>query len=143
MKTIKLFLFIAGIVLSHNRVFTQDKITYAYDAAGNRISRTLVIDQLRADEQIEEEPTVYSEVLSDLYIHIYPNPTSGLIRIEIQNLPFDETANITLYQLSGKLITSKRTSESTEIDITGQPSGIYILRIVAGDAQTEWKIIKK
>jgi hypothetical protein len=124
-------------------ILAQDKVTYSYDAAGNRISRTIVIGELRADVSEEQEITTYSEILSELLIKIYPNPTTGLIRIEIQNLPVDETANITLYELSGKLIISKQTSVSTEIDITGQPAGIYLLKIVAGKEQTKWKIIKK
>ncbi|MDR1881935.1 MAG: T9SS type A sorting domain-containing protein, partial [Prevotella sp.] len=123
----------------------QDKVSYGYDAAGNRISRTIVIaPSLRASEAEEEEATVYSEVVAELLIKVYPNPTQGLLHIEIENLPPDVTASIALYQLSGKLVTLKQdVTYSTEIDITGQAPGIYVLRIVAGEAQTEWKIIKK
>jgi hypothetical protein len=144
MKTISLFLFFAGIMGLCKIALAQDKVSYSYDAAGNRISRIIVMGELRADEpEVQEEETAYSEMLSELLIKIYPNPTRGLIRIEIQNLPVGETANITLYELSGKLITMKQTSESTEIDITGQPAGIYLMKIIAGEKQTEWKIIKK
>jgi hypothetical protein len=147
MKTLKIILLFAVWALFPVFSSAQSNVTYAYDAAGNRISRTIVIPaQLRAaeeEEKEEEEPTVYSEALSELLIKIYPNPTSGLIQIEIENLPANETADIALYHLSGKLITSRQTAGSTEIDITGQPAGIYLMRIVAGKEQTEWKIIKK
>jgi hypothetical protein len=155
MKTISHLLLITGLLCS-GFAFTQNSIGFGYDAAGNRISRTIVypvwgtlreeIQEETAEEPEEEpnKPAEYSEVLSDLIIRIYPNPTEGLIRIKIENLPVEIMANITLYQLSGKLITSKRNvTASTEIDITNQPAGIYLLRIVAGDKQTEWRIIKK
>jgi hypothetical protein len=144
MKTMKIILLFVGAFWFHAFSNAQNKVSFGYDAAGNRINRTIVVQaQLRSAEEDEEEPTVYSETLSELLIKIYPNPTTGLIRIEIQNLPAGETADITLYQLSGKLIASKRASGSTEIDITGQPTGTYVMKIVAGKEQTEWKIIKK
>jgi hypothetical protein len=91
-----------------------------------------------------EETTAYSDVLSELRIHIYPNPTDGLIRIDVETLPAGETAHISLYRLSGETVTVKPgVTTSTEIDITGQPAGIYLLKIIAGKEQTEWKIIKQ
>jgi hypothetical protein len=146
MKAISFTLFFTGLLLLFCASNLLGQVTYGYDAAGNRISRSIVMQNssLRtavAGEE-EEESTVYSEILSEIQVKIYPNPTTGLIRIEIQNLSAEETADIALYQLSGKLITSKRTSGSTELDITGQPVGTYLLKIVAGKAQTEWKIIK-
>jgi hypothetical protein len=151
MKTVKLILFFAGLLFFFCASKAQN-VTYGYDAAGNRISRTIVMQtsSLRAaaseeeEEEEAEEPTAYSEILSEVQIKIYPNPTKGLLHIEIQNLPPDVTAQIALYQLSGKLVTLNRgVTYSTEIDITGQPAGTYILKIVAGEEQTEWKIIKQ
>jgi hypothetical protein len=143
MKAVKFTLLFAGLLSIFCVSIAQDKITYGYDTAGNRTSRTIDIPvQFRAAGE-KEEATVYSEVLAELQIKIYPNPTTGWIRIEIENLPANETADIALYHLSGKLITAKRTASFTEMDITGQPAGTYLLKIVAGEEQTEWKIIKK
>ncbi|GHT77652.1 hypothetical protein AGMMS50262_19230 [Bacteroidia bacterium] len=143
MKTPFLF-FLAGLFLLCNAFSSpaQNKVSFGYDAAGNRISRTIVINPSSADPQ-EEEP-FYSEMLSHIEVHIYPNPTEGRITIEIQHLEKDETADVALYTLSGNLLVRERNvSYSTEIDITSQPAGMYILRITAGEDHTEWKIIKK
>ncbi len=123
----------------------QDKITYRYDAAGNRISRTIVISSRSATVSDEEEqPVVYTEKLADVQLRIYPNPTSGLLKVEISNLPEGQTAQIWLYAMSGQLITSfKGVSNSVNMNISSQPAGIYVMKIVAGKYQTEWKIIKK
>jgi len=124
---------------------SQDTVSYGYDAAGNRISRTIVI-QLRSATAPEEEeqPVVYSEMLSDIEVRIYPNPTDGLLKVEIRNLPEDQTADILLYNLSGNLISSQRgITDFTDINISSQPSGTYLMKILAGKSQTEWKIIKR
>jgi len=123
----------------------QDKITYRYDAAGNRISRTIVISPRTAPALIEEEqPEVYTEIFLDIQLKIYPNPTTGLLKVEIYNLPEGQTAQIWLYAMSGQLIaTFKDVSSTVNVNISGQPAGIYMMKIVAGEYQTEWKIIKK
>jgi len=124
---------------------SQNTVSYGYDAAGNRISRTIVIPPLRsAPESQDEQPVVYSETLSDIELKIYPNPTDGLLKVEIRNLPEKQTAGVWLYNLSGKLVTShKGITDFVNINISSQPPGIYLMKIVAGEYQTEWKIIKK
>ena len=130
-------------------LYPQNKVTYGYDAAGNRVSRTIVmaapLKSAPAPAPVEEEqPAVYSEVLSDIELKIYPNPTDGLLKVEIHNLPEDQTANIRLYSMSGKLVTSfKGVTDFVTVDISGQPTGTYLMKIVAGEYHTEWKIIKK
>jgi len=128
-------------------LYSQNKVSYGYDAAGNRTSRTIDMStplKSAPAPESQEEPTVYSEMLSDIELKIYPNPTDGLLKVEIHNLPEDQTANIWLYNLSGKLITSRKgVTDFVNVDISGQPPGIYLMKIVAGEYQTEWKIIKK
>ena len=123
----------------------QDTIAYRYDAAGNRISRTVVLSSISAPAPLEEkQPAVYTEVFADILLKIYPNPTDGLLKVEISNLPENETAQIWLYAMSGQLITSlNNISTAVDINISGQPAGVYVMRIVAGKFRTEWKIIKK
>ena len=123
----------------------QDTIAYRYDAAGNRISRTIVLSTISAPAPLEEKPQViYTEVFADIQLKIYPNPTDGLVKVEIFNLPEGQTAQIWLYAMSGQLITSfNEVSKAVDINISGQPAGIYVMRIVAGKFRTEWKIIKK
>ena len=127
-------------------LYPQNTVSYGYDAAGNRTSRTITMSlkSAPAPESPEEPPVVYSEMLSDIELKIYPNPTDGLLKVEIHNLPEEQTAGIRLYNLSGRLITSLRgVTGFATIDISEQPPGTYLMKIVAGEYQTEWKIIKK
>ena len=128
-------------------VYSQNKVSYGYDAAGNRTSRTIIYPPPKpAPAAIEEEQpaAVYSEVFSGIELKIYPNPTDGLLKVEIHNLPENQTADILLYNLSGNLISSHReVNDFVTLDISAQPPGTYLMRIIAGEYRTEWKIIKK
>ena len=144
-------------VLCSQMLHSQNTISYGYDLAGNRISRTIKMPGLKSapapqpqavveDEEAEEEqpPVVYSEMLSDIEIKIYPNPTDGFLKVEIRNLPEGQTADIRLFDMSGRSISAYREiRDFVEVDISGQPTGTYLMRIVAGEYRTEWKIIKK
>lgn len=133
-----LFAFSTGLLYGQN-------VSYAYDAAGNRIRREITLPASNTRSASEQEETlVYSEMLSDIEVRIYPNPTEGLLTVEIRNLPDKQTADILLYNLSGKLITMRNKIENfVEVDLSSQPAGIYLLKIVSGEYGTEWKIIKK
>ncbi|MDR0863721.1 MAG: T9SS type A sorting domain-containing protein [Candidatus Symbiothrix sp.] len=142
MKTIKNLLIVAGVFLFCHFAFAQT-ITFGYDTAGNRINRVIEV-QLRSGETDEEPPKEYAEALAEMVIKIYPNPTEGLLHVSIENMPEGVTAQIALYQLNGNLIiTQKGIQNFTELNISNQPAGVYLLRIIAGDEHTEWKIIKK
>ena len=146
----KIFHLIYSILLSVIMCFlfydtAGAQVSFGYDAAGNRVNRVITASfrSQKAEEQ-PEEPKVHSEVLKDFSVKIYPNPTKGDLTVEIQNLPEGKTANLRLYNMSGNLIIQKKDVRGTEhLNIGNQSSGIYILRISAGDSSTEWKIIKQ
>jgi len=118
------------------------KVVYSYDLAGNRIKREIVM-QVQVKSTVVEEK-VYTERLAEASLHIYPNPTEGLLKIELKNVPFDQKATFMLYDMTGQLILKKvNVSVSEEINISDKPSGTYILKISSGEIQSEWKIIKK
>jgi hypothetical protein len=125
------------------------RIKFAYDAAGNRISRTLHYVSnapARSPENTAEteEQEFHSEVINKIEIRIFPNPTQGMLKVEIDNLPSEVLANIALYDFSGRLIEAKPEVDfSAEFNLTSQPAGIYIMRIIAGEERTSWKIIKQ
>ena len=143
-KKIVLALFFMNICFV---LHSQNRVSYGYDSAGNRTSRTIILlrSAPASEDDEEEQPVeVYSELLSDIELKIYPNPTDGWLKVEIYHLPEGQTAHIWLYNLSGNLITSfKEVSDFENINLSGQPAGIYVMKIVAGEYQTEWRIIKK
>ncbi|GHT22927.1 hypothetical protein AGMMS4957_13780 [Bacteroidia bacterium] len=135
------FLLSAGVV----DVFGSDYITFGYDAAGNRVSREICYNCSPPNTHSSPTDTVpFFEVLSGMVVKIYPNPTEGLLHVLIENMQEGVTAQMALYQLNGMLVTTQKgIQNSAELNISNQPTGIYVLRIVAGKEHTEWKIIKK
>ncbi len=147
-----LLILLLGIALS---VFSQNrKIEYAYDAAGNRLTRTIILPaQLRsaataANEESEEESLlqekVYSDHLNQTDILIYPNPTKGLLRVEINGNAGDKPVSLQVYDANGRVLRQESNAgSSTTLDLSNQPPGIYMLLLISDTEMNEWKIIKE
>ena len=86
----------------------------------------------------------YNEELGGQIITIYPNPTGGAFAVGITNIPDGIKRKMVLYSMSRKeLFLKEDFDELTEIDVSTQQSGTYILKIILGDKQTTWKIVKE
>ena len=131
-------------------------VTYTYDLAGNRIGKDVIIVALIQDNQeitqLEKELTLEladaneeslfdEEPLSALSFNVYPNPTNEYINIRTSNKSDDYTLG--LYDMSGKLISTKTLSGSNErFDLSGNLPGTYYLAIQSKIDQLIYKVIK-
>lgn len=80
-------------------------------------------------------------------LKVYPNPTSGLITMDLSNIKSTKAA-ISIFNISGKLVhfTESKIKESnpnTEINIEKLPSGNYILLIQLDDREYSQKVVKQ
>ncbi len=161
LKTIVSFTFL----LASQMPAWSDSISFVYDAAGNRIERYIDMTppEMRSDEAVEDSASAAesssqqmqkqaisapNEPLKDFAlanaIRIYPNPTEGLLKVEIDNLQEHQKASITLMSIQGQTIVNQSKAQiSNELDISARPAGTYIMRITLDGKSTEWKIIKK
>lgn len=120
--------------------------SFHYNARGHRDSRillksaTIPADSLMAkelkkpiDDQIGLQKT-----------RIYPNPTKGLLRIDLPALT-EQEAIIRLHDSNGRMIIQQTAVEqNNEINLSSYPTGIYIMSIQIGrNDRKEWKIIKE
>jgi hypothetical protein len=149
-------------------------VSYGYDNAGNRISRTInmpictpppqdstetvieeediagigqdvdtqVANRREQSEQNEKTQEVYTDVLSETQIFIYPNPTRGELKIESGELRVD---NVEIFDMMGRRVDVQYSILNTQysIDISHLPAGTYIMRIAVGDEATSWKIVRQ
>ncbi|OYT13286.1 MAG: hypothetical protein B6I19_05890 [Bacteroidetes bacterium 4572_114] len=60
---------------------------------------------------------------------MYPNPSKGVFNIE----GISGTADITLFNTFGEKVLNKEINLPGLIDLTGQPKGIYLIRIITDD----------
>jgi len=143
-------LFILSFFVVHN--LWGAAIEFTYDASGNRTYRTeITFRSATAGEATNEEETddeadiqVFTDALAQSTIHIYPNPTKGLLRVEISGYEDSKPVTLQLYDMGGKpLEHESNIISSVTIDLSSHPAGIYILRMTAGNEKNEWKIIKE
>jgi hypothetical protein len=59
-------------------------------------------------------------------ISIYPNPVQNVLFVK--NIGSNDT-EIRVYDILGKLIEIQKTTESTQIDVSGYRQGVYFLKI--------------
>ncbi len=122
------------------------RVSYTYDNAGNRISRMIVLTspsiQKAQSPDMEEEP--YTDFINERQIKIFPNPTKGILAVEVTGTENNTEAGLMLFSMQGELIISK-TLEGirTELNLTGQPAGTYLMQINIENEKTVWKIIKE
>ncbi len=112
------------------------QIFYIYTQGGcsNDISVSTTVDACVGIE-LPEAPEV----------KIYPNPTTGLVNIELtgKTLP---NSQLLIYNLQGQQLMRRNIEEGvkelkTSLDLTGQPGGIYFLRLETGKEVVMKKII--
>lgn len=136
----RLIITIFTIFVTH--ILAAQTVSYGYDNAGNRVRREIVM-QTRASSKEETIPKL-SEEMFGRKITISPNPTEGILTIEIGNLESVYNCKLEIYQISGsKLLSTRVQEEMTSLDISSYPNGMYILVITIDGETTTWKIIKK
>ena len=85
--------------------------------------------------------TVAPESVEELNanISIFPNPTYGVITISAK-----QNYSVTIFDITGKVIAkSEMENNTTDIDISNEQSGLYIILISNENTTNTYKIIKK
>lgn len=118
---------------------------YTYDASGNRTERVIDLTksaEIAASSSSTNEEQLFEAELANLDIRIYPNPTKGLLKVEIPDIG-DIKPTLVIYNLQGKQLVNKTVSNQiSTINLSDQPPGMYIMKIVNGEESLDWKIIK-
>lgn len=82
--------------------------------------------------------------VSNASVSTFPNPTTGLVNIQLKDLE-TATTQIQVFNALGQVVLNQEVQDQTniEIDLSKETSGVYILQIVNGDTQLSEKIIKE
>ncbi|GAB3640692.1 Ig-like domain-containing protein [Spirosoma arcticum] len=79
----------------------------------------------------------------DPLVTVYPIPTSTVLTVELDLPLLRDPAEISLLTMQGRSVLQHSTrSRRTDLDLSAQPNGLYILRIQVGDRYTVRKVIK-
>lgn len=130
--------------------FTQTSVSFTYDEAGNRITRTIngTLFLSPPDSEGNETQTqelVHKDLFANLELRIFPNPTQGELRIHILGLEEGQRYHLKVLSLSGKVLKSleNRLDAGCVLNISGFKSGTYLLEIQIDGISKFWKIIKE
>jgi photosystem II stability/assembly factor-like uncharacterized protein len=76
-----------------------------------------------------------------LSIHLWPNPTQGLISMNLQDAP-DEEAVAQVFDLRGRLVLTQTFRQTVQIDLSGYPSGQYLVKVVCAGIHETARVVK-
>ncbi len=78
---------------------------------------------------------------SKQFLSIFPNPTTGPITINNEEL---RIKNVAVYDIYGKEVLKQEVkSQKYEVDLSNQPNGIYIVKVITDKQTIRKKIIKQ
>ncbi len=120
------------------------KLSYAYDNAGNRVSKTIVFNSQQAAKTQKKDSVSFNEILANKEIKLYPNPVQTNLTVTINGFDKDVAGEYFFFDNQGKMILHNYlNNESFQVDMSSYATGNYIMRIVIDGESTTWKILKK
>ena len=139
-KTISIIVF--TILMSGSITTFAQYMEFGYDNAGNRISRFVI--HLKDKAVKDTTRLADADLLNGMKIIIKPNPTSGMLNVQIPKTDKKQEIKIYLLDVSGKvLFKNENCTNNTLIDISTRENGMYILSVLVNNEKRIWKIIKE
>jgi len=146
-------LFISLISFMNGQNTDIMKREYGYNNAGNRIVRKEVFlpspPKSPGHKSVSSESDTnfndfYTDKLGDISLKIYPNPTTSVVKLQIEGIEGEITGMVHLYNLTGSEIGSQPIkSYQMEIDMSSYSTGTYLATVVVNGKTTYWKIVKQ
>jgi len=143
MKTLKHTLLATFCFLAVFSLKAQETVVFEYDEAGNRILRSLQAKEKSLEADLLHFENPLPEINTELQAKVYPNPTYGILNIEINNA---ETmpVSITLVDQQARQVLKSKISENAEtLSLAHLQPGTYFLRLHNTEKKLVYKIIKQ
>ncbi len=147
LKKTLIFLFLSAIfVPSHAQHFST--ATFNYDDNGNRIIRCISFSKkIENGKNVENENSFLpkiEEVINEIQISVFPNPTQDKVNLTVENNPFNKPLHVLIASPTGQVLQQKTLTNRQDVfDLSGQSPGIYFLELISGEEKQVWKISKK
>ena len=75
-------------------------------------------------------------------LKIYPNPTTGIVNIDLGNQNLESNSIVKLYDIQGRIISTKEMISTIDnINISNLSDGVYLITIENGSSKTTKKIV--
>ena len=137
-----MFLLVLSALALSEKLNAQYCLDFKYDESGNRIE---VYAHNCGSEYKELSREVESEVISEEIISeglfVYPNPSDGVFVVNIKNDDYG-SAVYQVFNAKGILVQNGMCAINREIDMSNNPAGVYLLRIIKGDSMWSCVVVK-
>ena len=110
-----------------------DFVSWSDGNADNPRTITL-LDDITLTAQFAERTAIAP--VAEMQVKVYPNPTTGIVNVDAQ-----EVQKIELFDLGGRMLRSM--GQTSSVDLSTLPEGVYYLRITCKDGYRVVKVIKK
>lgn len=124
---------------------TQDTINGTVDLVLTATSEFGCVEA-QAHKTLQFAECLGVETMDKASLRILPNPTNGKFSVEISGLSAKFKFRLTVADANGKRVIDEQFTSNSEVfktmlDLSGQPKGIYLLKISAGTEMTTAKIV--
>ena len=126
-----------------DQVQYSDSEPWPTEADGN--GPFLQLKDLDSDNSLAENWTISYDLTgieeeSQVLTHLYPNPTSGMIHITLE----ENAIHCQILDLMGNILLETSPSNSAfDLDLNGSSSGVYLIKIQMADGTTAYKKVVK
>lgn len=131
----KLLFLATGFIIVSICSADNDSLLYEYDAAGNRITRIVQVNQPRNTPRRD---------LSTINVSVYPTITSDVVTISTAADLERTQLYYTLRSIQGSVLsTAVINSQQSQVSLGEYSEGIYLLTIESDSLNESYKIIKR
>ena len=124
---------------------TEYSVMVYHDLDSDTDSVMVKVEDCKTSQNITNQPTDVIEGLAELKLSIHPNPTHGLVHINISGLT--NQSSIHLYDISGKSLYNETINNGQtksyvkKLNLSDYAAGIYLLQLVDNQRVITKKIV--
>ncbi len=120
--------------------------TVTLNAQGGFSTWTPALAALGANQtwllRLTPQPTGVATASAAPALHLYPNPATDRVRVELAGTPSARAQRLAVYDLSGRrLQTTVFVGATTELDVLDLPNGTYFVQITGTDRATVQRLL--
>ena len=117
--------------------FTDNTVAALEDCRYMVTGITAFVESNPSNEVVIDWTALVEEGISESLL-LYPNPTSGIVKVNAESLQ-----QIILFDLTGREVMHKESHESqTSVDLSALPQGTYIMKVVTDNGSCVKRVIK-